>query len=104
MEYFDILTSLLSFVAGGGLVTLVTLRATSRKASEEAKGVEATNMQTILETNQRYIVEPLTKEIDALRKDIECFKCALNKIYDCDHAAQCPVNGELQKRRDEGRD
>ena len=98
-EYFDIISNIVTFCVGGGLVSLLTLRSTHKKAAEEANAVEATNMQTILETNQKYIVEPLTAKIDELEVTVKCLTCAINKINSCPHSSGCPVRLELQKHQ-----
>jgi len=96
-EYLDYIFNLISLFVGGGLMAIVNARANHKKASEEATSVELTNAQSILETNQKYIVEPLTKEIDELREQVQRLTKAISKIHTCEHIADCPIVDQLQK-------
>lgn len=89
-----------ALISGGLLITLVTLRAKRKRAMAEAKQVEAAYTQAILENNQKYVVEPLKKEINALRKTVNNLTRAINRVSDCPHAIDCPVRSELQKQPD----
>ena len=82
------------------ITTIVTLRETKRKAQAEVEAAKTTNANSILETNQKYIVEPLKKEINALRKTVNQLTRAINRITDCPHAVDCPVRSELQRQQD----
>lgn len=84
----------------GFLGSIVTLRETKRKAQAEVDAAKATNANSILETNQKYIVEPLKKEINALRKTVNQLTRAINRITDCPHSIDCPVRSELQRQQD----
>lgn len=89
-------------ILGGTLiVTLVTLRAKRKRANEEAKAVELDNNKKLLDSFNEYIVEPIKKEVNALRKDVRRLNRAIEKINDCPHAATCPVRSELQNCQDE---
>ena len=84
-------------ILGGTLiVTLVTLRAKRKKANEEAKAAELENNKSLMDSFNEYIVEPIKKEVNALRKDVRRLNRAIEKINDCPHAATCPVRRELQ--------
>ena len=50
------------------------------------------------------IVTPLKKEINSLRRDVDKFRKAVEKIPSCAHADNCPVSRQLQKleERDNG--
>lgn len=85
--------------SAGFIVSIVTLRETKRKAQAEVEAAKATNANTILETNQKYIVEPLKKEINGLRKTVSNLTRAINRINDCPHAIDCPIRAELQKQQ-----
>ena len=105
---------ILNFVLGGGLITAIvsifTLRsqvkeaeakaeqalAEAKKMQAEAKSKELENDKTLVDTFNEYIVAPLKKEVNGLRKDVRKFTCAVEKINDCPHAANCPVRRELQ--------
>lgn len=101
----DILRLILEAVMSGTLiVTLVTLRSTRKKASEEARAIEIDNSQKLLSNFQQFIVEPLKKEVNALRKDVCRLNRAVEKIPACPHAAQCPVSRELQTDADDTAD
>lgn len=83
------------------IVTLVTLRATKRKAHEEARRAVIDNDKVLMDNFNEYIVEPLKKEVNALRKDVRRLNRAVEKINDCPTAARCPVRLELQDTKDE---
>ena len=92
-------------ILGGTLiVTLVTLRAKRKKANEEAKAAELENNKSLMDSFNEYIVEPIKKEVNALRKDVRRLNRAIEKINDCPHAATCPVRNELQNCPDDPAD
>ena len=97
----EIIRIIVEAVLGGTLiVTLVTLRSTKKKADEEAKAMEIDNNRKLMENFENYIVTPLKKEVNALRKDVRRLNRAVEKIPACPHAAQCPVSRELQDTDD----
>lgn len=101
MNWSEIISIVLNALLGGGIVvTIATLRATRNKAKAEAEQADATSTNTILKINQEYIVEPLQKEINALRNNIKSLTKALNRISDCPHSDVCPVRDELRKQQD----
>ena len=93
-----------SLLGGTLIVTLVTLRAKRKRANEEAKSVELDNNKKLLDSFNEYIVEPIKKEVNALRKDVRRLNRAIEKINDCPHAATCPVRNELQNCPDDPAD
>lgn len=98
----EIIRILLEALMGGTLVvTLVTLRSTRKKASEEARSIEIDNSQKLLSNFEQFIVEPLKREVNALRRDVRRLNRAVEKIPACPHASQCPVSRELQANSDE---
>lgn len=97
MTTFEIISPVLNLLfVGGGIVTAVTLRAKHKQANEAAKAAELANSEKELQIVMGYIVEPLKKEINELRKDVRRLNRAINKIAECPHAADCPVKRELQ--------
>jgi len=68
-----------------------------KKSTEEVKQMQADYSDKILKTNETYIVEPLIKETNALRREVKKLNKAINKIADCPHADNCPIRDELQK-------
>jgi hypothetical protein len=95
MEWVSLI---LNVVFGGGLlVTVFTLRAQSKKASAEAAAVEIENDEKASKLLMDYIVEPLKKEINGLRREIRLLRKAMDKIVDCPYADDCPVRDELRK-------
>ena len=105
---------ILNFVLGGGLIAAIiaiaTLRshvkeaeakaeqalAEAKRMQADAKSKEQENDKNLVDTFNEYIVTPLKKEVNGLRKDVRKFTCAVEKINDCPHAANCPVRRELQ--------
>ena len=110
----EMISLILNFVFGGGLVAAIIAIATltsrvkeaqakadqalaeAKKMQAEAKSKELENDKTLVDTFNEYIVAPLKKEVNGLRKDARKFTCAVEKINDCPHAANCPVRRELQ--------
>ncbi len=93
----EIIRIIIEAILGGTLiVTLVTLRSTKKKASEEARSIEIDNNKKLIDGFNEYIVEPLKKEVNGLRKDVRRLNRAIEKINDCPHASTCPVRRELQ--------
>ena len=89
-----------ALMSGALIITLVTLRSTKKKAAEQAKSIEIDNDKNIMQNFLEYIVEPLKKEVNGLRKDVRKFTRAIEKINDCPHAADCPVRRELQNGKE----
>jgi len=83
-------------LSGGLIVTVVTLKSQRNKAAAEAKRVELDNEEKTLDMQVKYIVEPLKREINGLRRDIKKLQKALDCISDCPHALDCPVRNKLQ--------
>ena len=110
----EMISLILNFVFGGGFVAAIIAIATltsrvkeaqakadqalaeAKKMQAEAKSKELENDKTLVDTFNEYIVAPLKKEVNGLRKDVRKFTCAVEKINDCPHAANCPVRRELQ--------
>ncbi len=98
MTTFEIITSIITLLLGGGcLVTLVTLKATRAKANEDVEKAKIDNAKALLELNREFIVEPVTNKINGLEKTIKKLERVISKAKDCAHTADCPVRLELQK-------
>lgn len=93
-----------SLLGGTLIVTLVTLRSTRRKAREDVRAAAIENDKALMNSFNEFIVEPLKREVNALRKDVRRFTRAVEKINDCPHAADCPVRNELQNSKDSNAD
>lgn len=93
-----------SLLGGTLIVTLVTLRSTRRKAREDVRAAAIENDKALMNSFNEFIVEPLKREVNALRKDVRRFTRAVEKINDCPHAADCPVRHELQNSKDSNAD
>ncbi len=103
MTVFEIVSSILNLLlATGGAVTIATLRAKRKSANETAKAAELENDEKAVQIVMSYIVEPLKKEINDLRKDVRRLNRAINKMAECPHAADCPIKRELQDNQDNG--
>jgi len=89
-----------SLLGGTLIVTLVTLRSTRRKAREDVRAAAIENDKALMNSFNEFIVEPLKREVNALRKDVRRFTRAIEKINDCPHAGNCPVRNELQDTKD----
>ncbi|MBQ7389219.1 MAG: hypothetical protein IJW01_07610 [Paludibacteraceae bacterium] len=102
MTTFEIVSLVLNVLfVSGGIVTLVTLKPTLKKTKEQAKSVELDNDEKAAQIVMGYVVEPLKKEINALRRDVRKLNRAIDKIADCPHAADCPVKQQLKMDNDD---
>ena len=84
-----------ALLGGGLLVTLFTLRSTRRKAKADANKMDIDNDRLLMDSFNSYIVEPLKKEVNALRRDVRRFSRAIERIASCAYADDCPVRREL---------
>ncbi|MBR3565336.1 MAG: hypothetical protein IKN91_03275 [Paludibacteraceae bacterium] len=97
----EIIRLIFEFVLSGTLiVTLVTLRSTRQKAQQDARKSTLDNDKALMNGFQEFIVEPLKKEVNALRKDVRRLNRAIDKANTCDYTAACPVRLELQNAKD----
>ena len=112
-------SEILNILLGGGfialLVSVITLKATVRKANAdaekakaEAETVNITNTENATRILIENIVKPLKEELHATRKDLQSTKremARLRKAVEtatgCPHSAYCPV---LFKLRDNQKD
>lgn len=110
------LSEVLNWVLGGGLVTalvgIVSLRATLRKANADADKAKAESERVRIDNTEQAtrilmnnIVEPLTKELNATRKDLQSTKRemarlrkAVNDANRCKHHDECPVLDGLRQQ------
>lgn len=105
-------SEILNWVLGGGLVTtlvaLATLRPTIEKARSEAERAMA-EAETVRITNTEQatrilidnIVEPITKHLNATRREMVRLRKALNQANSCEHSDNCPVLHKLRELQDE---
>lgn len=108
-EWLQITSLVLNLVLGGTfIVTVVTLKATVKKAeaeAEEAKAkverMKADNERSAMTTFQEFIVEPLKNEIKRLNRNINGLQKAIRQANSCPHSDDCPVLDELQKQSDD---
>ena len=75
--------------------------------AEVLAGVKDSELENVRKANDilvEGIVTPLKKEINSLRRDVDKFRKAVEKIPSCAHADNCPVSRQLQKleERDNG--
>jgi uncharacterized protein YlxW (UPF0749 family) len=103
MKYeMELVSLILNVLFGGGLLlTVFTLKSAAKKASAEAENAELENDEKASKLLMDYIVEPLKKEINGLRKDVRRLQKAIDKIVDCAYADDCPVRSELRKQRED---
>lgn len=108
-----VLSEILNWVLGGGLVativTLVTLKPTVQKAKSEAERAKA-EAETVHITNSEQatrilmdnIVEPLKKELKATRLEMARLRKAITTANSCKHSEDCPVLAQLHDMSREG--
>ncbi|MCH5236994.1 MAG: hypothetical protein J1E95_04265 [Muribaculaceae bacterium] len=107
-------SEILNILLGGGLIALVisviTLKATVRKANAEAERAKAeaesvhiTNAENATRILVENIVKPLKEELNATRKDLQSTKREMARLRkaveaaaDCPHSDNCPVRFKLR--------
>lgn len=107
--WIEIASIVLNAVFGGTLiVTIVTMKATVKKANAEAEKakaeverMKADNDRSAMTTFQEFIVEPLKIEIKRLTRNINGLQKAIKQANSCPHSDDCPVLDELQKQSDD---
>jgi hypothetical protein len=76
---------------------LESLRAQVEASKTDTRGDELKNVKDGMSILMEQVVEPLKKEINAVRKELARLRRAVEKVNNCPHAAACPVRDELQK-------
>ena len=75
------------------------------EVAAKMSAVENSELDNVRKANQMLVetvVEPLQKEITSLRRNVDKFRKAIEKIPGCPHANECPV--ARQRWDDEGND
>lgn len=95
-----ILEIIIGFIVGGGLVTLITIRASKRKANAEADASVTDNYEKYLERVEQRLscyegkVDNLTEKTEELSKIIlAAFRCPIITQHP---DATCPVQDEYR--------
>lgn len=73
------------------------LRAEVQNKLAGVKNSELDNVRKANDILVESIVTPLKKEINSLRRDVDKFRKAVEKIPSCSYADNCPVSRQLQK-------
>ena len=122
-DWLNWVLSVLTLIAGGGWLF------DKKRHRQEVESIKADNKKKDMELSKMYvdefkenIAEPLRQEMEqlraevselrkenaslrretgGLRREIKQLKDAIQKIYDCPHAADCPVYEELQKQQND---
>ena len=79
------------------------LRAQVEASKADTRGVELANVKEAMSILMEQVVEPLKKEINAIRKELARLRRAVEKANRCpfaDHADACPVLYELRRAED----
>ncbi|MBR6192500.1 MAG: hypothetical protein IKQ68_10140 [Prevotella sp.] len=76
---------------------LDSLRAEVQSKLATVKSDELENVRKANDILVESIVAPLKKEISSLRRDVNMFRKAVEKIPSCAYADSCPVSSQLQK-------
>lgn len=72
------------------------LRAEVEAAKTNTRSDELENVKKAMAILMEEVVEPLKKEINAIRREMARLRKAVEKVNACPHAADCPVRRELQ--------
>ena len=95
----EIVSVVLNALLGGGLiVTLVTLKSARAKGAAEAQKLQLDNVEQATDILIKNIVEPLKKEIYAIRREVYRLRKALEMANGCDMRDSCPVLDEMRKQ------
>lgn len=76
---------------------LDSLKAEVQSKLATVKSDELENVRKANDILVESIVTPLKKEISSLRRDVNMFRKAVEKIPSCAYADNCPVSSQLQK-------
>lgn len=79
------------------------LRAQIEASKVDTRGDELANVKEAMSILMEQVVEPLKKEINAIRKELARLRRAVEKANRCpfaDHTDACPVLGELRRAED----
>lgn len=71
--------------------------------ASKLSAVENSELDNVRKANQMLVetvVEPLQKEIKSLRRNVDKFRKAIEKIPGCPHANECPVSRQLWSDED----
>ena len=71
--------------------------------ASKLSAVENSELDNVRKANQMLVetvVEPLQKEITSLRRNVDKFRKAIEKIPGCPHANECPVSRQLRSDED----
>lgn len=74
---------------------LDNLRAEMKQKFTNVENSELENVRKASDILMENIVKPLEKEIKSLRRDVDKFRKAIEKIPSCPMAGDCPVSHEL---------
>ena len=83
---------------------IAALRAEVAAKMAAVENSELDNVRKANDLLVETVVAPLQKEITSLRRNVDKFRKAIEKIPSCAHADNCPVSRQLQKleERDNG--
>ena len=73
------------------------LRAQVEASKADTRGDELENVKNGMSILMEQVVEPLKKEINAIRKELARLRRAVEKVNNCPHVAACHVRIELQR-------
>ena len=117
---WDVISIILNFVLGGGLLAVFTIKAKKDQATAETDKVEMDNFRTGTDLLMESIVRPLKKELADVRsengnlrkevaltrkelsetlREVRRLRRVIEHITDCPHAQQCPVRAELKNEQ-----
>lgn len=78
IDWASLITTIIGFVSGGGIATIITLRATKKKAEAEAENTAISGLNTTIQTLESS-VEHLQKTADRREEIIEELRKSINE-------------------------
>lgn len=88
MDWVTIVTSILTFIAGGGIFTIVTLRVQKNKLKAEVKSDEIENLRKAVESVYKPLIEEQNQRITSQSKRIKELEEEVKTIRDEKHAQE----------------
>lgn len=102
MSIFELISLICNILFGSGfLLSFLQLKQTKSQMIAETRGKDLENEEKASQIVIEYVVEPLKKEMNSLRRELQRFRKAVEKISSCPMAKECPVSIELTCKQED---